>query len=176
MSWAPGSASGALRGEASLALVTEGARRPWAGGIKIASRAGSLLVVIMRLPCGPSAAPLLLGSQTSGSGRRSFQGRDAGAGKRTEGHGNDCKSDYQPAGYALTGRGSTALQSFSLHPLTSSPTGMAWSLPAIAPKKARCWPTRWRPPVPRRLTHGFVRRVIVSLLSIVEGRPLQGGS
>ena len=39
-----------LEGEGVSLFVTEGARGPWAGGIRIASRAGSLLVVTMRLP------------------------------------------------------------------------------------------------------------------------------
>ena len=46
--------------------------------------------------------------------------------------GNDCKAGYQPAGYALTGWGSHPhddSSEFRSTSSTSSPTGIAWSLP-----------------------------------------------
>ena len=47
-------------------------------------------------------------------------------------HGYSCKSGYQPAGYALAGWGSHPQDDsseFQSTSLTSSPTGIAWSLP-----------------------------------------------
>jgi hypothetical protein len=56
-------------------------------------------------------------------------------------HGNDCKAGYQPAGCALTGWGSHPLDSsseFQPTSSTSSPTGMAWSLPQTDEEPISC--------------------------------------